>query len=103
MKWILPILLLTAGWTGCERKPTPPQTVTVTVTKYRPLPDWATAELPVATPADGTVGARVQSHHVRGLTLELANCHRRLLRKIDKGESVTKDECEATDGHPTPP
>lgn len=90
---IAAVLLLT-GWGSCQRKPNVPKQVTVVVERFKPLPDWATEPLPKPEPADGSVGARVRSHEARGGTIDTANCHRRLLRKLDKGEPVDKRECE---------
>lgn len=85
--------LLTAASCGNSR-PQLPETVEVVVEKYRDLPTWATEPLPLPQPADGTVGERVQSEHDRGEVILLANCHRRLLGKLDKGEPVDEKECE---------
>lgn len=85
--------LLTAASCGTTR-PQLPETVEIVVEKYRDLPTWATDPLPKPMPADGTVGARVMSEDARGHVIDLANCHRELLRKLDKGEQVDPKECE---------
>lgn len=85
--------LITAASCGNTR-PQLPETVEVVVEKYRDLPSWATDPLPIPHPADGTVGERVRSENDRGEVLLLANCHRALLRKIEKGEQVDPKECE---------
>lgn len=85
----LPLL----GFGGCQPRPNLPEQVTVVVEKYRDLPSWATTPLAKPAPVDGTVQARVQSHDQRGTTIDLANCHRRLLAKLDAGEQVDAQEC----------
>ena len=85
--------LLTAASCGNTR-PQLPEVVEVTVEVYRDLPDWATAELPKPQAKDGTVGAYLTSEDARGAVIDLANCHRRLLRKLDSDEAVDKRECE---------
>ena len=74
--------------------PTVPETVTVVVERYRDMPEWATDPLPTPQPVDGTVGALLDSHEARGSVNGLANCHRRLLRQLDRGEDVRPDACE---------
>lgn len=91
-RWLLPLLVL-AALSGCKTVPNIPEVVRVPVETFRPLPSWATDPLPVPQPADGTVEARVRSHDARGAQLELVNCHRRLLARLDKGEAVDKREC----------
>ena len=71
----------------------PPQVVTKVVEVYRPLPTWATDPLPRPAPANGTVRAVVDSHGARGDVIDLANCHRRLLRKVQQGEAVQAQDC----------
>ena len=93
----LTILLLVLPLAGCPAKntrPEIPEAVKVVVEKPAKLPSWATEPLPKPEPADGTVGARVTSHQARGDVIDLANCHRRLLRRIEKGEMVEVGECE---------
>lgn len=85
--------LLTAASCGNTR-PQLPEVVEVVVEKPKPIPTWATDELPKPVAADGTVGARVVSEDARGHVIDLANCHRRLLRKLDKGEQVDPKECK---------
>lgn len=80
--------------TGCANAPPKiPQTVTVVVEKYKPLPAWATAPLSKPAPVDGTVGARAQSHDARGVVIDFANCRSQLLIRLDRGEAVTGEEC----------
>jgi hypothetical protein len=91
---LLTVLLLPAlGFTGCQPRPNVPQQVTVVVEKFKPLPAWATDPLAKPEPADGTVGARLRSHEARGAVIDVANCHRLLLKKLDAGETVDPQEC----------
>lgn len=90
---ILLALLAVLALAGCGTTREMPETVTVTVEKYRDLPAWATDELDKPMAADGTVGARIKSENARGQTIDLANCHRRLLRDIDAGRVVERDTC----------
>lgn len=93
MRAALTLALAFAALPGCKTVPNVPQAVRVPVEAYRPLPSWATEPLPMPFPADGTVEARVRSEHARGVVIDLANCHRRLLVRIDKGEVVDEKEC----------
>jgi len=81
---------------GCVEgvKPNIPEKVAVTVEKYKPLPVWATKPLQLPLPADSTVGARLESNNKRGLVIDLANCHRKVLAKLDRGETVSEKECD---------
>lgn len=92
----LALVLALAGFGGCGQlaRPDIPQTVTVVVEKDRPLPPWATEPLPKPQPVDGTVGARTASHDQRGIVIDLANCHRRLLDRLGRGEKVDPKECQ---------
>lgn len=85
--------LLTAATCG-DTKVDMPDVVRVSVPVREPAPSWATDPLPKPEPVDGSVGARAQSEHDRGLIIDLANCHRRLLKRIDAGETVDRKECE---------
>jgi hypothetical protein len=90
-------LILLALLPGCQRfvaKPNVPQTVTVVVEKWRPLPAWATAILPNAAPVDGTVRALLIANDQRAATLDYANCRARLLARLDKGENPDLKECK---------
>jgi hypothetical protein len=90
----LALFLAAALVTACASVPNVPEQVIVPVERFKPLPTWATEPLPVPQPIDGTVEARIRSEAARGITIDLANCHRRLLAKLDKGETVDKQECE---------
>jgi hypothetical protein len=87
------VLLAVVGLTGCATAPNVPKQVIVTVEKFKPLPAWATDPLAKPEATDGSVGARVRSEAERGITIDLANCHRRLLKKLDAGETVDPKEC----------
>jgi len=91
---LLPLLLVVCGFGSCQSKPNVPETVTVVVEKYKDLPTWATEQLVKPQAVNGTVGARLTNEDQRGNTIDLANCHRRLLTKLDKGEAVKPEECE---------
>jgi hypothetical protein len=93
---LIPLCALLAA-TGCQRfvaKPNIPQTVTVVVEKFKPLPEWATAQLPNAAPVDGTVRALLLSNDQRAATIDYANCRARLLSRLDKGEKPDLKECK---------
>lgn len=90
---IVVLALPAAGFTGCQTRPNVPEQVTVVVEKFRPLPAWAKEPLPKPQPADGTVRERIRSEHARGVVIDLANCHRRLLARLDSGEAVDPKEC----------
>jgi hypothetical protein len=94
MRIVLALILL--ALVGCQRfvaKPNVPQTVTVVVEKFKPLPLWATAQLPNSPPVDGTVGALWHTNEQRAATIDYENCKNRLLARIDKGETVSTKEC----------
>ena len=89
------LILLCIAVSGCSSAPIKtPERITVVVEKYKPLPLWATAPIAKPMPADGTVGEALASEFSRGVIIDLLNCHRRLLAKLDKGEPVNPKECE---------
>ena len=94
MRGLVSVFIAALTLAACTSVPAVPEQVTVVVEKYRDLPSWATAALAKPEPIDGTVEGRVRSHDQRGTTIDLANCHRHLLAKLDKGEAVDKQECE---------
>lgn len=83
---------------ACTTVPNVPETATVTITEYRDIPDWATKPITVQKPAKAVTG---REHLVRENALDklvdyilgIANCHRRLLIELDKGESGDPKEC----------
>jgi hypothetical protein len=79
---------------GCSSVPKVPEKVTVVVEKYKRLPDWATKLLVKPMPWDGTVDAYLKSEDQRGNVIDLANCHRWLLKKLDAGETVSPEDCK---------
>jgi hypothetical protein len=90
---VLLLLLAVIGLSGCATAPNVPKQVIVTVEKFKPLPAWATDPLAKPEAADGSVGARVRSEAQRGIAIDLANCHRRLLKQLDAGQPVDPKEC----------
>lgn len=85
--------LLTAASCGNSR-PQLPDVVEVIVEVPAKIPSWATEELPKPQAKDGRVGSILTSEDARGAVIDLANCHRRLLRKLDSDEAVDPKECE---------
>lgn len=81
---------------ACQSAPTLPQVpeqVPVVVERYKPLPSWATEPLVKPQAASGKVGDRLQNEEARGGVIDVSNCHRRLLARLDKGEVVDSREC----------
>lgn len=95
--FLLPLILaLTACPGPVERalvKLQPPVVVTKVVEKYKPLPTWATEQLPNTPPANSTIEALKDANNRRADTVDFANCRSRLLIQLDKGEKVTGKEC----------
>ena len=73
--------------------PAVPEKVEVVVEKLRPLPSWATEQYQVPVPANGTVAARLANEDAALGLVELLLCHRRLLARLDKGETVDPKVC----------
>lgn len=99
MTRLLLTLVVLTSMVACSRndpllRAEAPRVVTKVVERTRPYPLWATEELPKPMPADGTVRARGESHDARGAVIDLANCHRRLMRLENAGETVDPKECE---------
>lgn len=95
----LAVLMLAA----CSRYPartvikpdTPlPQTVAVTVTEWRPVPTWAIEPVQVPPRQNDTVGEHLRHEHALEQATKLMNCHRRLLRRLNAGETPERKECE---------
>ena len=96
MKAILMIAAL--ALTACQTTPNVPETVTVVVEKYKPLPEWATTPITAAKPPKATTGREYLRREsaldaLVDYVLGIANCDRRLLAKLDKGEPVDRKEC----------
>lgn len=91
------VLILTALMlAGCPLAQTvrPPKVVTVTVTEHEKLPSWATDPLPRPHRANDTVGEHLRNETAQDAVLDLADCHRLLLRRMDAGEKVNSKECD---------
>jgi hypothetical protein len=91
--FLLLAALLGAGCTTTPDLPDVPQSVRVVVEVPAKIPSWATDDLPLPKPADGTVAERITSEDARGDVIILANCHRRLLRRLSAGEDVDPSQC----------
>lgn len=86
--------LLLGACTGNVRTQLP-ETVTVTVEKYRDLPPWAkNVKLPNDPPADSRLGSILKANDTRAGTIDYANCLFRLLDALDRGESVSIKDCK---------
>lgn len=72
----------------------PPKIATVTVTEHEKTPSWATDDLLIPHRTDDSVGAHLRNEDAQDAVLELAQCHRRLLRRMDAGEKVNPKECK---------
>jgi len=90
VKKYLFLLLLT----GCASAPVIPETVTVTVEKFKPLPDWATA--PAVKPAlkDGKISSHLSREHALDAYFDYTECIKRLTRAFDDGTPVNIKECK---------
>ncbi len=96
MKFLLVFALLCACMvlSACgPTKPNLPTTVTKIVEVDRDFPAWATEPLPEPAPANDTLGALNKSHEARGGVNTLANCHRKLMRQLEKGQAVDPKSC----------
>jgi hypothetical protein len=94
MRLVMPLVLLLTACGSAPAHRTPSTIATVVVETPRKLPDWATSPLPKPEAADHSVRAHLTDEDERGSVIDLANCHRLLLRKLENGEPVTTDECE---------
>ena len=95
MKIVL-IALLCLLLTACpgEVRPNLPETVTLIAEKDRDFPSWSTEPLPEPAPANDTLGELARSHDARGGVNTLANCHRALMRQLQRGEDVDPKSCD---------
>ena len=59
-----------------------------------PPPSWATEPLPVAHRNSGAVSDHLRVEEANTGWLNVANCHRRLLRRLGAGETVDPKECQ---------
>lgn len=90
---LLSLLAGCATWRACPDIKAP-ETITVTVEKFRPLPEWAKRPLPEDAPRANTVGEAMRLANARLATIQAENCRKRLLAKLDAGEKVDAKECE---------
>lgn len=81
-------LLLTA----CNTTPNVPEQVTVTVTDYRPLPEWI-QPVPIHQRSDSTVRAHLTAECRHKLDQAVANCRISAARRIVAGQGVEPAEC----------
>lgn len=89
------VVLALCGFGSCGPvKQAPPEVATIAVKERAPVPTWATEALVKPMPKSGKVGDRLKNEDARGQTIDLANCHRKLLRMLDKGEKVDPAECK---------
>lgn len=91
---LLATVLALPACQSAPKLPQVPEQVTVVVERYKPLPSWATEQLVKPEAASGKVGDRLRNEEARGGVIDVSNCHRRLLARLDKGETVDKKECE---------
>lgn len=86
-------LLLALLLPACASAPKVPEVVEVIVEKDRELPDWATRPLPRPERGGPTVRHALENEAARGDVIDLANCHRALLRKLSAGQVVEEGDC----------
>ncbi len=91
---LLPTIVFCALCASCASLPKVPVTVPVTVTKFRPLPEWSKEKEPLPVLKDGTV----ESHLVREGALEqivrIYWCKVDLLIQLDLGQKVDTGLCK---------
>lgn len=75
-------LLLAGCATPMERRVLVPETVTVTVDRYVPIPDRLTAPCPIAEPKALTVGEAVAIARERRRALEVCNAQLRAIHAV---------------------
>jgi hypothetical protein len=77
---------------GCRTTPSVPKQVTVTVTDYRPLPDWI-APVPVYQRSGSTVRDHLTAECRHKQDQATANCLIRAARRIVAGEALARADC----------
>jgi hypothetical protein len=96
MKLLL-TLMFTLACAACTTLPKVPEQVPVTVTKFRPLPAWATTVVPRSRRTDTRVQAHLDNEEqLEGVT-SIYECRTKLLAQLDRGEKVDGDTCEKSE------
>lgn len=97
----LALIPLAAALAACSARKTVvkpsvamPTTTTVTVTEWRDVPGWATEPVMVAPRRNDSVVEHLRHEHALEQAVKLMNCHRRLLRRLNAGETPERKECE---------
>lgn len=78
---------------GGSKLPTLPEVVDNVIEKPKPLPGWATIELPLPQLASGKLGDHLSYEDQLRATVRLANCHRKLSDRISRGEHADPGTC----------
>jgi hypothetical protein len=79
---------------GCASAPVMPQTVTVVVEKFKPMPTWATATQAKPMLADGTVASHLRREDALDASFDYNACLRRLLASLDADKPVSASVCD---------
>lgn len=79
---ILMALPFVAGWTGCERKPTPPKVVYVTVEKTVGVPAELSRDCQAIPKQDNTYAEAVRLANARGAANEECTSRMRKIRAL---------------------
>lgn len=90
---MLVVVLALVGCRSAPEVPEVPEQVEVVVEKLIPVPSWATDDLPVAQRSNDSVREHLRVEEANTGLLRVANCHRRLLRRLNAGEQVDPEEC----------
>ena len=77
---------------GCKTAPEVPKQVTVTVTDYRPLPEWI-APVPVYQRSGSTVRDHLTAECRHKQDQATANCLIQAARRIVDGQAVARTDC----------
>lgn len=98
--WRVVLILAALMLAGCAGKTVVkpsipmPTTTTVTVTEWRDVPSWATEPVAVEPRRNDSVVEHLRHEHALEQAVKLMNCHRRLLRRLNQGETPDRKECE---------
>lgn len=93
---LIVILLLASCLPACKtapKLPELPEAIHHVVEEYRPLPGWATIELPLPPLESTTVQGHLKREKALEAIVEQANCHRKLLRQLDAGRAHDSAAC----------